>query len=530
MSVHGRAVLAAFAAALGVIPFGWQNTLMGCEVHFYLFPLLGILVTWLCWRYEPLSPHWWLGALLAFANLFTMASGVFFTAATAGFLILGLVREPARRQWRAIAGIAILLAIVGCGLAMPVAMAGKLDYPRPNLSELLNALTHVLSWPCTFRGAWCIVQVPLIFLALLLLLQRAPLSDNRWFPVMIGAAFWIQALATAARRFSTWDTSRYRDSWTMLSITLAACLYFLGKSKGRQRALFLAFVILWSFVFANGVLNRAFNLLPQEIMSDYAHRLTMENNVRGYLRTADPAYLNGEIPCARRELLVELLNSATIRKILPPGLFYPNPPLQPVQKDNSGAGFARDAYPAGLPDLGLPVYGSYDKDKLLTKRGIALRFAVPKGTRQVDMQLAGSPTSRSFELKVKEGHTYRKIAPPLDPGLQWETISINLDPRTTLFGIDATQWPDFAWTAFSAPSIATRPTLSRWARVAAASYAGLLALGMALMVGGVADSIGANKNVGLRDAASARNPLNKLFDPEVSADGHHPDDQEISAM
>ncbi|MGA3170936.1 MAG: hypothetical protein ABSE62_07955 [Chthoniobacteraceae bacterium] len=502
MSVHGRAALAGFAAALGIIPFGWQNALMGCEIHFYLFPLFGLLVTWLCWRYEALSPRWWLGALLAFANLFTMASGVFFTAATVCFLILGLVRESVRRQWRAIVGIAILSAIVACGLAMPMATAGKLDMPQPNFFEFLNALANVLSWPCTFHGAWCIVQAPLILLALLLLIQGAPLSDGRWFAVLIGAAFWIQAVATAARRFLVWDNSRYRDSWTMLSITLAACLYFLGKSKGRQRVLFLALVMLWSFVIAGGVLNNVFNLLPHEIMGEHARRLTMEYNVRGYLRTGDAAYLNGEIPSQRRDSLVKLLNSATIRKILPPGVFYPNPPLQPVQEDNSGGGFAPDGYPAGLPDLGMPVYGSYDKDKLLTKRGIALWFAVPKGTRQVEMQLAGSPNSRSFELKVKEGHMYREIVPPVvSPGLQWETISINLSPRTTLFGIDATQWPGFDWTAFSAPVISTRPAPARWAQDAAGCYAGLLALGLALMLGGAADSMGAS--TGRRVAAGA---------------------------
>jgi len=499
MSLHGRAVLAAFAAAVGIIPFGWQNALMGCEIHFYLFPLFGILVTWLCWRYEALSPRWWLGALLAVANLFTMASGVFFTAATVCFLILGLVREPARRQWRAIAGLGILSAIVACGLAMPIVTVEKRDMPQPNHSEFLNALTHLLSWPCTFHWAWCIVQAPLILLALLLLIQGAPLSDDRWFPVLIGAAFWIQAVATAARRFNVWDNSRYRDSWTLLSITLAACLYFLGKSTGRRRVLFLAFVMLWGFVFAGGVLNSAFNLLPREIMDEHAHRLTMEYNVRGYLRTGDGAYLNGEIPIQRRDALVALLNSATIRNILAPGVFYPDPPLQPVRVDNSGGGFARDGYPAGLPDLGLPVYGSYDKDKLLTKRGIALWFAVPKGTRQVEMQLAGSPSSRSFELKVKEGHTYREIVPPvLNPGLQWETISINLNPRTTLFGIDATQWPGFAWTAFSAPSISTRPALTRWAQDATGCYTGVLALGLALMLAGAAASMGASTAGGLR--------------------------------
>jgi hypothetical protein len=491
MSVHGWAGLAGFATAVGIIPFGWENTLMGCNIHFYLFPLFGILVAWLCWRYEALSPRWSLGAVFAFANLFTMASGVFFTAATVCFLIFGMVIEPSRRNWRAVAGIAILSAIVACGLAMPTAMAEKLQFPQPNFSEFLDALTNVLSWPCGFRGAWCVVQAPLILLALLLMIQRAPLSDGRWFPILIGAAFWIQAVATAERRYLAWYVPRYRDSWVMLSITLAACLYFLGKSKGGQRLLFLSFVMLWSFVLAGGVLNSAFNVLPYEIMGDHAHRLTMENNVRGYLRTGDAAYLNGEIPCQRRDRLVEMLDSATIRRILPPDIFNPNPPLQAVQEDDYGGGFARDGYPAGLPDLGSPVYGSYDKDKLLTKRGVALRFAVRQGTMQVEMQLAGSPNSRSFEFKVKEGRVYREIAMPMNPGLQWETISINLNPKTTLFGINATQWPGFAWTAFSVPSISTRPALARWAQDATGRYAALLALGLALMVGGAADLMGA---------------------------------------
>ena len=86
MSGLGKAVLAGFAGFLGILPFAWEYTLWGDQSCFYFSLLFGIAVIWLCWRHEALSLRWSLGALLAFASLFALASGVFYVIAVTAFL------------------------------------------------------------------------------------------------------------------------------------------------------------------------------------------------------------------------------------------------------------------------------------------------------------------------------------------------------------------------------------------------------------------------------------------------------------
>lgn len=118
MSNLGKTALAGFAACLGILPFGWENTLWGDQSCFYFMQLSGIAVIWLCWRYEALTPRWWLGALIAFASLFTMAGGVFSIIAVAGFLAGRLILNP-RPEWtKRLAGVAILAAIAAFGFAI----------------------------------------------------------------------------------------------------------------------------------------------------------------------------------------------------------------------------------------------------------------------------------------------------------------------------------------------------------------------------------------------------------------------------
>ncbi len=486
MSGLGKSALAGFAACLGILPFGWENTLWGDQSCFYFMKLLGIVVVWLCWRYEALSARWWLGAFVAFASLFTMAGGVFSILAVIGFLAVRLILER-RKEWRKqLAALVILSAIVLFGLAITPHVAPPGTMAATSFKSFFWALTGILSWPCNAHWPCLIIQAPFIVLALITLFRRVPFNDGRWFVIVAGTSFWIHAVATASLRVEGWGASRYRDSWSMLLIIACSCLYFLHRSLGvRLRFLFYPFAAAWILTCVSGLLDNAVNLWPRELMDKRSSMLEMENNVREYLLTGNATYLQGRIPYPNQRILRQRLSLGGIRRILPFNLIDSNPPLLPVKQTVTGDGFIQSGYPAGMPPMDKAVLGSYGKKGLQSQGAIALQFAVPRGTREVSLQVAGSPDARGMHLRVKEHHgASYSIAPPIDPGDHWQTVSINLKSKSTGFTIFGKDNSDQAWLAFSMPAISNGHTLGQWARSLANGSSYFIEFGSMLLIVG----------------------------------------------
>ena len=204
MSALGKAALAGFAGVIIAVPYGFENALWGFQSQFYFMMLFGIATIWLCWRYDPFTPRWWLGVCAAFASLFTTAGGVFAILAVLAFLALRLVLERRAQFKREAAGIAILTAIALFGILTTPHPPSNEEFVATSFKAFFFALTGVLSWPCEAHWACIIVQAPLVILALTSLFRRVPFSDGRWFPVIIGAFLWIQAILTAYRRCNAW--------------------------------------------------------------------------------------------------------------------------------------------------------------------------------------------------------------------------------------------------------------------------------------------------------------------------------------
>jgi len=485
MSGRGRVALAAFAACLSMVPFGWDNTLQGESAEFHLSITFGVLVIWLCWNHRALSLRWWLGALLAFANLFTMASGVFAIIAVTAFLTVRLFVEWETERNRRMAAIMILAAIAAFGLAItPKGLHPELM--AHNIREFLWALTGLLSWPCGFHWGFCIIQAPLIALALLCVYRRVPFTDGRWFPLIIGSVFWLESGATAYKRFDGWDASRYCDFWAMLLIAGCVSLYYLWDAFGprRQRLIYPAAAV-WLLACATGLLDMSVNQLPSALIRKRETMMEMENNLREYLRTGDKDYLKGQIPYPKADVLEDRLSSDVLRSALPSVLINPNPPLAIVAQNNMGDGFTVNACPPGIAALGETYYGSYGRSGARSQGSTALTFAIPSGTREVELRVAGYPSTPGMPLLVKEPRIADySIAPPIDPGLLWETVTFHLKTKASTLKIRAKDNSDWAWLAFSAPKVSNRHALGRWADSVAAGFMGIFALGLVLMVTG----------------------------------------------
>ena len=497
VSGMGRAALACFAACLGTIPFGWENTLWGFQSQFYFMMLSGLLVIWFCWRYEPLTWRWWIGAALALASLFTMAGGVFAIVAVDVFMAARLFLERGILWRKRLAGCAILAAIAAFGVLITPRTAHDVinpsqvmvEHTAQSFRQFMFGLTGILAFPATAHWLCVIIQAPIFILTLICILQRAPLTDGRWFILVTGGACWVQAAMTAYMRAEAWDASRYRDSWCLLLMVLLVCIYFIHDAlHGRGNLLFHLIAGAWLLALFAGGIHRVTDMLPAEILNKRSLAMEMENNVREYLSTKDAKYLQGKIPCRDAAVLQEILGSETIRRILPPDLITPTPILSPYKQKITGQAFVSNDSPSGMPPLDKPFFGSSGARGIATRGGIALTFKVPPGTREADLQMAGFPGEMGFDLRVRNGHgASYSVAPPLNPGYRWQTLSLELNPKYpyfTLFGKDNAA---AGWFAFSLPAISTGHILSRWARRLSAGCYVFMGIGIVLMaLGGFA--------------------------------------------
>ena len=491
--------LAGFAACLGILPFGWKSTLWGITSCFYFLILFGIAVIWMCWRYEIFTWRWWIGALFAVAVLFTMAGGVFSIVAVTAFLAARLIFERGK-EWKRFAGAATLAAIVAVGVANTPLHAVD-TYMAGSFRAFLWAFTGILAWPCEWHWACIIIQAPLIALALVSVYRRVPFNDGRWFVIIAGAAYWMQALAVAYKRCGLWDASKYTDFWGMLLIIICACLCFLrGCLDERRRFLIYPIAAVWLSVCIFGMLERTVSLLPRQIMDFRSDLFEEENNAREYLATGNSTWLKGKIPFETPEMMRQMLGSDSIRRVLPANLIDPTPPLSPFKQKSGGGEFVQNGFPNSVPPLNKMVFGSYGNGRVKSKGGITLEFKVPRGTQQVDLQIAGYPNARGVALKVEEPHgASYSIAPPLDPGDNWQTISVGLNPKSTSFKISAKDQSDGAWLAFSMPVASNGHAPGRWARLLAANSICFLDLGFVLLVLGALSGIASAEPGGVQD-------------------------------
>ena len=490
----GRVMLGLFAAGLSMAPFGWENTLWGFQSAFYFMMLFGVAAIWLCWRHEALTFRWWMGVLAALAAILSNGGGSFYVIAIAGFLTLRTVVERGG-DWRGVFA-AGLLGIVGVlGLVITPHVAGHGKFVAGGIGEFGAALMGSLSWPCDGYWGFIILQAPFVALAILILVQKRGFADGAWFPVILGTAYWFQIVATAYMRCKIWNSVRYYDSWCMLLIINCACLYFIAEAMGGRRRMWSCGVAaVWLGTCCHGLLDKGVNRLPGDLVEKRARMVELENDIRGYLTFGKPDYLT-EFENRNHygmPMLREMLDSDSIRKVLPSSLINPNPALLPMAgpaADNGG--FITGGYPAGVPALNKPALGTYSRGVDKFEGGVSLSFQAPPGTRQIDLQIAGYPKARGMDLSIKERHgIFRKIVLPANPGNEWETVSIAV--KSGDFKINARARSDTAWFAFSAPTVSTAHLAGQWARGLVGCSLPMIDVGLVLLGLGAVGSLREN--------------------------------------
>jgi hypothetical protein len=321
----GNALLAFFCALAFAVPFGWDNSLMGFETHFYLLVMLGPLALFLLYDVAAWSARWWLGTSVAVAAYFTLASGAFTLLAFVGLAViqLALGRRAGLREW--------------LGVALHVVLAAILIHDVPRIPEheplraqsagaFIEALAAVASWPVAapqsalLSRSVCavILYAPVLIIVARLLRRRPPVSDRHW--LLLGLAGWIglQLAAAAYGRSVNPLQTRYFDIFLVGVLLNAGCLFrlVLAEDGGRWRAV----AVLWLPAVMMGGANAV-----DDMVRGLAWRrdtaVIQTENLKQFIATGDASALKtkpmSDIPYPIPEKLIAIVSDPAVRAILP---------------------------------------------------------------------------------------------------------------------------------------------------------------------------------------------------------------------
>jgi len=448
-----RVLLILVTSPLWLLPFGWENTLVGFQSPFYLVAFFGSLSLLLCWRFETLTLGWFACLLTCVCSLFSLANGLFVPIACGFILAARLWIQPA--QWlRQIVGLALLVALAVWGYELvPVELrAGQ--YRATSLVQLLGTLCMTLSWPCGGSWAFLILQAPFVLLGLALFRQRVPVRDVAWLPLALGAWGCIQALATAYGRANlTPLTSRYLDTFCLTLCASLACLlvWTVRFAPPLQQKRHAAFIGVWALTCVWGAGHHFASHTSDELLTARDLTAMQEATVKTYLESHDAGLLTTKpIPFPEAEPLKGWLDDPTLTAIMPARLR----PVLRSSRQMTGDGFSSRSYfrNGGIAPPENPRYwSSYGPDLGLAQRSqIELKFGGASKTRWLEVYVSGEPSAQSMSLAItdKSGRTHN-LAPFFNPGMAWKSQLIKIPAGS--FVLQAKDDSATNWLAFSNP-------------------------------------------------------------------------------
>jgi hypothetical protein len=453
LSGRQRVLLLLATSPLWLLPFGWENTLIGFQSPFYFVALFGILSLWLCWRFETLSLGWWLCPLTCVCALFNMAGGLFVPVACAFFMVVRIWNEP--KQWlRQLIGLALLAGLAVWGFELVPVELRNGQYKASSLGQLLGAWFTTLSWPCGGAWAFLILQAPFVLLGIALFRRRVASHDPAWLPLALGMWGWVQALATAYGRANlTLLAPRYLDTFCLTLIASLACLMIWAlrfcPSSNQKRSTGL--IGLWIVALTFGALRYFAHETSDALLTARDLTSQQEATVKAYLESHDASLLTERpIPFPDAAELKTWLDDPVLAAIMPARL---RPALH-SSRQMSGDGFGTRSYfrNGGIsPPDGLHYWSSYGFDVGPTQRAqMELKFGGANKPRWLEIFVSGEPGAKNMALELtdKNGQVHN-LAPFFDPGMEWKSELVKIPPGS--FTLSAKDDSDTAWLAFSNP-------------------------------------------------------------------------------
>ena len=331
-----RAATLAFALAIAVLPFGWENALVGVQSVFLLLVVIAIGMIAVA-VYRPTSPgSVSMLCLLGIASLFTVASGVLSSVAVVAVILM--------RHWRDRLRMPFLLAVVMCmglltaaGLALIPDLRGGDPFKAVGIGGIAErgsdhsdvAAAARSSDRATGRSerAWrspssCGPPVS-CWLVRFYLLSKADDCELFAGGIVVWVALQAVAIAHSRGHGMTALASRYMD-FAAIGLLVNALVRRPAGVSALHRAVFTSLpnyaVALAFFAAATWGLAVRTSADLQQMRSRHQLVLLQKENVRDYLSTGDFSHLQQPrlgIPYRNPNGLRALLDNPVIRAMLP---------------------------------------------------------------------------------------------------------------------------------------------------------------------------------------------------------------------
>lgn len=315
-------LLVVAALLVAVLPFAWENILVGFQSQFYFLILSSLVAVGLAARHHENIIAVATAVFLSIFAALTMASGMLTPVAVGATYVLACICLPGRRA--PALGATVLLAAIAIAayLAIPVIPQHR-TLQAQNAFELVDAVSHVLGWPVSkFHAAVVALWLPsVIVIARMLLTKKASRTEL----VMAGICIWsaLQGAAIAYGRGHGMETptSRYTELFIPGLFGNAWFAVHLLQRTAASKAVRVGSGLVaaaFGLTFMAGMLVH----IPADmatVRERAAAAQLQQKNVLRYLVTNDPKALEVEyqqIPYPESARLKSLLDDPAIRNAL----------------------------------------------------------------------------------------------------------------------------------------------------------------------------------------------------------------------
>jgi hypothetical protein len=316
--------------ALGILPYDWENNLVGFQNQFYIIVAFAVALAGIASYRRATSSTTWILVALAVASLFTMASGLFGTVAVCAVIALRAWREQLPSTY-VVATLGAMILVAICGLLLLPASPGNDIYKAHGITDHIHAFVVVMIWPMQSIDSKHALRALLIWTPTAIWLfkfLRTRTAQNSEI-LLIGLIAWVVCQAVAIAHSRGHDISsippRYSNITTIgLLANFALALHLMRAEQLRTTAKYLSWTAVILGVGAIAVIFM--KRIPDDMDAmqqryDFGRMETYYTHA--YLSTGNPSFLQHPsltIPFPSAQQLQIFLDSPVIQSLLPPTL------------------------------------------------------------------------------------------------------------------------------------------------------------------------------------------------------------------
>jgi len=428
---------------LYVLPLDWENTLTSFQSQFYF--LIGASLAAMAGLLHPGGPKtlaWWGGlAAAAFAGV-SMGSG-FLCAAPVALVAAGRLAAPGRRRLGDAVTLAAAFLIVAAGWLWRPQAPWDAPLEARSAGQFLGYAVQCLAWPRT-AWPWFAALVWWPWIAFVARRWRpGPTAARAEMLLAAGIWIWLQVAAIAHGRAGQGQPPAYRYADLFAVGVVCNALSFFACRAAARRTL----AAVWLGLILGAATLSSWPLWTGEVPAVADRSRLYERNVRGYVLTGDPRFLEGEVPYPDPAALRRVLDNPAIRAVLPPSVRAPLAiaPGAPAQFAPGRGSPATDKL------LGLPYWGSYGEAAAAQWRSAPI---APTRFAYWQLELAGDVPSPGVCLRLESPAGDPRsdpIAPKQVAGDFWRAGFVRVPRGEGPVVLHASSPGNGAWLAFSAP-------------------------------------------------------------------------------